>query len=225
MKNVLNWSSNLFRHRNLQNSTQNLHTDNQYNINRRENRFKKINFRFIKEKFTTIVLFFILMAFSFLLGGKFTQGAPKIEDPRSNAPISKARQSLNKGFMFSLKDEKGQEVSKIKYDIESAELQDQILVKGQRATAVKGRTFLILNIKITNKHNQTISLHSRDYIRILINDKKELLAPDIHNDPVQIQAISTKYTRLGLPINEGYKSLKLQIGEIDGKKEIIALNI
>ncbi|MDO8658780.1 MAG: hypothetical protein Q7K55_08615 [Candidatus Levybacteria bacterium] len=225
MRNVLNWSSNLFRHRSLQNSTQNLHTDNQLNINRKENRFKKINFRIPKDKFMTIVLFFVLMTFSFLMGGKFTQGAPTVEDRRSDAPIAKAKQSLNKGFTFPLNNEKGQEVSKIKYDIESAELQDQILVKGQRATAVKGRTFLILNIKITNKHNQGITLNSRDYIRLLINNQKELLAPDIHNDPVQIQAISTKYTRLGFPINEDYKNLKLQIGEIGGKKEDIILNL
>lgn len=175
-------------------------------------------------KFLVGFAILFLLVVSYIIGGKSTQNVSGAQDQRVDAPISKAKQLINKEFLLPIKDDKNKEIEKIKYFIESAELQNEILVKGQRATAVKGRTFLILNIKITNKYTKTIALSSKDYVRLIIDDKKELIAPDIHNDPVQIQAIATKYTRLGFPINENYKSLKLQIGEVEGKKETINLN-
>lgn len=175
-------------------------------------------------KFLVGFAILFLLIVSYIAGGKSTQNVSGAQDQRIDAPISKAKQLINKEFLLPIKDDKNKEIEKIKYFIESAELQNEILVKGQRATAVKGRTFLILNIKITNKYTKTIALSSKDYVRLIVDDKKELIAPDIHNDPVQIQAIATKYTRLGFPINENYKSLKLQIGEVEGKKETINLN-
>lgn len=137
---------------------------------------------------------------------------------------AKATQTINKEFQFPLKSDKGEEVSKIKYEIETAELRDEIIVKGQRATSVAGRTFLILNLKIVNEHNQAIEINTRDYVRLIKNNKtSELLAPDIHNDPVEIQAISTKYTRVGFAINDSDRDLAIRIGEIKGEKEDIAI--
>lgn len=172
-----------------------------------------------------ILILALLVILSFVVGTRFTQSSPAAIDKRFDAPRVKAKQTLNKEFLFSLKNDKGEKVDEFKYVIESAELQDEILVKGQRATAVKGRTFLILNLKVVNSLNKAIIINSRDYARLNTNGKKELLAPDIHNDPVTIQAISTKYTRLAFPINDTDKNLKLQVGEINEKKETIDLNL
>lgn len=136
-----------------------------------------------------------------------------------------AQQTLNKTFNFPLRDAQGKKVSDLKYEIQSAELRNEILVKGQKATAVEGRTFLILNLKITNSYDKSIQLNSKDYIRLTTGSSPEKLAADIHNDPVDVQAISTKYTRLGFPINENESSLTLQIGEISGSKETIKLDL
>lgn len=136
----------------------------------------------------------------------------------------KAVKEVNKEFTFPIKDNKGKEVSSIKYLIENAQLQDEIIIKGQKATAVKGRTFLIFNLKITNGHNLAVQINTRDYLRLSTEGSNELLAPDIHNDPVEIQAISTKITRIGFPVDEISKNFKLQIGEIDGTKETFDLN-
>lgn len=138
------------------------------------------------------------------------------------APVSSKK--LNREFKFSLKDDMGKEISKFSYVLESAELRKEILIKGQKATAVKGRIFLVLNLKFTNSLKQGINVNARDYVRLTVNNSNELLAPDIHNDPVEVQAISTKYTRVGFAINEEEKNITLQVGEIDGKKEEIKLS-
>lgn len=140
------------------------------------------------------------------------------------APVIKQKQILNKEFSFPIKDANNKELSQIKYMVQAASLQDEILVKGQRARAIEGRTFLILDLRITNNFNQGIQINSKDYIRLTVNgNKNELIAADIHNDPVEVQAISTKLTRVGFPINETDTDLILQIGEIKGKKEQIKI--
>lgn len=133
--------------------------------------------------------------------------------------------ALNRSFDFPLRDGEGEEVGKLSYTIKDAELRKQIIVKGKRATAVEGRIFLILNLKIVNSLNQGLEVNSRDYIRFTVNgNTKELFAPDIHNDPVEVQAISTKNTRVGIAINETDKNIELRVGEINGKKEIIPVS-
>jgi hypothetical protein len=42
---------------------------------------------------------------------------------------------------------------------------------------------------------------------------------------VEVQAISTKFTRVGFPINENDSDLKLRVGEIEGEKETIPLEL
>jgi hypothetical protein len=141
-----------------------------------------------------------------------------IEKPR-------ASETLNKTFQFVLRDDKGKALNKIKYQIQTVESRDQIIIKGQKATAVKGRTFLVVNLKLTNSSEKLVQLNARDYIRVMINGSDEKLAPEIYSDPLEVQAISTKYTSLGFPINETDKNIVLQVGEIAGKKEYITLHL
>jgi len=103
---------------------------------------------------------------------------------------------------------------------------DEIVVKGQRATAIRGRTFLILTLKITNGYTRPIEIDTKDYVRLSVNgNRDEWLAPDIHNDPVLVQATSTKFTRVGFPVYDSDSDLLLRVGEIEGKKEFIELSI
>jgi hypothetical protein len=200
--------------------------------------FKKPNFNFSKssEKLKSVKKthfyiggILIALVLVFLAGRYFapstTLGEISGGDTRTAAPTPIATQELNKSFDFPLLDDKAKEVAKIKYIVESANLQDAFIYQGKTATAVKGRTFLIFNLKITNPYSKTIEINAKDYIRIKMNGSEEQLAPEIHNDPVQIQADSTKYTRIGLPINDTDKDIILLIGELDGKKETIKLNL
>lgn len=137
-----------------------------------------------------------------------------------------ATQPLNREFKFPLKDDKGETIGEIKYIIENAELRDQIVVKGRKASAVAGRTFMVLNLKIVNDSNKTISMNTKDYVRLFVNgNENEPLSPSIHNDPVVVDAISVKPTRIGFALNETDKSLKIKVGEIKGEKTTIDLNL
>lgn len=167
-----------------------------------------------------ILILWSVSAFTSKTSSKIVAGESsnkfKLEKP-------KAQQILNKTYEFPIRDAKGKEVSKIKYTLERAELRDEIIVKGQKASAVEGRTFLIINLKITNDFDKPIQINARDYIRLIINNSPEKLAADIHNDPVEVLAISTKLTRIGFPINDNDKNLTLQIGEVNSKKDTIKL--
>lgn len=185
---------------------------------------------FLKKSFLIpgiIITAFILFGVYAVVNMFNTSGTTVIgdEDQRVNIQKPRAQQIINKEFQFPLKDQTGKEVSQLKMHLENAELRNEIIVKGKRATAVTGRTFLIVTLKITNDFDRPVTINARDYFRLTINNSTERLAPDIHNDPVEVQAISTKYTRVGFPINDTDKNLMLQVGEISGRKETIKLNL
>lgn len=183
---------------------------------------KALNPSFPLFKIVVVILIILGLTGAFYLG---RMTAPVTSNVQADNIVPLSTQSINKDFNFSLKDSKGSEVGKFKYNIQSAELDNQIIIKGAKATAVKGRAFLVINLKITNSNSQTIQINTRDYIRLSVNGSAELLAPDIHNDPEEIQANSTKYTRVGFAVNESNKSLKLIVGEISGSKTDIILNL
>jgi len=155
--------------------------------------------------------------------------SPSASGQSSGSSESKARssQEINRDFEYEITKAVGKEPEKkLKMTIEKAELVDEIVVKGQKATAVPGRTFLILSVKLTNPTQQTIKMESRNYVRLSVNkNESEFLAPDIHNDPVEIQAISTKFTRIGFPVNTKDQDFVLQVGEITGEKQKVELSI
>ena len=172
-----------------------------------------------------LVIVAILASFLF---GRIMSGDSALNlssDNRTEAPKPLATQNLNKEFRFPLKDNSGKQVSSISYLVESANLQNAFIYQGKVAKAVKGRTFLIFDLKITNPYTKTVEINAKDYIRIKVNNSSEQLAPEIHNDPVQVQARSTKYTRIGLPINDTDKNVVLLIGELQGKKQTIKLDL
>lgn len=188
---------------------------------------KQAVYRFRSKRLILIVVAIAVSLVAILLGKNAlnTNWGNQTADSRVSLREAKARVDINKNFSFPLKDHKGEEVSRIDYSIIDASLQDQIVSKGKSYTTVKGRTILVLNIKITNQYDKSVEINTRDYIRLAVGNSKELLAADIHNDPVMVQAISTKYTRLGFPIYDSDKNLKILVGEIGAsQKEEVAIN-
>jgi hypothetical protein len=136
-----------------------------------------------------------------------------------------AVEKINKNFSFPITDANGNTVSHYTYTIQSVQEQKTILIQGQTAYAVPGTTFLIVNLMLTNNYTKSFNLNTRDFIRLLVNNSNQKLAPNVYNDPVAVQAISTDYTRLGFSINAADKNLILQVGEITGPKTTIKLKI
>jgi hypothetical protein len=56
---------------------------------------------------------------------------------------------------------------------------------------------------------------------LLKNDEEKLIAPEIHSDPVEVRPHSTKEIKIGFTIGENDKNLKLQVGLLNGEKDII----
>lgn len=171
--------------------------------------------------FGVIVLIIVFLA-GFGLGRTTNSSANSSQFP---SPKVIAESKINKSFTFPVTDNSGNVVTSFTYSILSADIQNQIILKGQPATAVSGHSFLVINLKIVNPSNQSLSINTRDYIRLSVNNSSDTLAPDIHNDPLQVQPISTTPTRVGFTINNSDKNLVLKIGEIKGNKVEIPLHL
>lgn len=179
-----------------------------------------------KKRFTAKILIFVgaVIVLLILVGVYAKSNTKAVSSDAQQVSIASPKEvkQINKQFEFPIKDSSGAVATNFQYIIQSAQLQNQIVVKGQKATAISGRTFLIINLKLANSSDKNIQINSRDYIRLGINgEKKDLLAPDIHNDPITIQPISTEYTHLGFPVNATDKNFTLYVGEIEGSKSAI----
>jgi hypothetical protein len=191
------------------------------------NRFSAGKLRISKSTLSILaVVVLAVLGFAFWFKSASDNIKPTAQASANSEQISPpyATQYLNREFTFPLKNEKGTKVSEFKYTIQDAELTKEIVVKGQKQSTIAGRSLLIINLKLKYDGNQKLQVNTRDYIRLIVNDNTaEMMAPGVHNDPVDVQPISTMPTRVGFAINESDKNLKLQIGEIEGEKQIIEL--
>ncbi len=202
----------------------------QYRNNQSSSSFNRTDYsprKNLKSYLPLLVLgFFVILVIGLVVGSSYyiLKALPKKTSAVSIAG-ARANQNLNKEFSFPLKDASGKEVSKIKFVIQNAEIRDELIIQGQKALSVQGRTFLVLNLKITNDQNQDVKINTRDYMRLSVNGSNDWIAPEVHNDPVDVQPISTKFTRVAFAVNTTDKNLKLRVGEINGTKEDIKLTL
>ncbi len=168
-----------------------------------------------------ITLSILIIVIGFFLGRLSVISPPATQTPQ---PISTQKTTINKTFSFPVNGSNGTPVATLAYTITDIAEQNDIILQGEKATAVAGRTFFIVNLKITNPSQQGIQINARDYVRLSTKGNNEQLAPDIHNDPVMVQAISTKYSRLGFPVNISDKKFVLSVGEINGPKTAIPVD-
>jgi hypothetical protein len=136
----------------------------------------------------------------------------------SSTPANKLHTNVNQNILITVT---GKYFKKLNYEIESADVVNEIIVNGQRIQSVGGKSFLVLNIKITNDNNQGIQINSRDYVRLAGSNTNEWYAPEIYNDPLEVQAISTKTGRIGFTVDNAQREFNLRIGEINGDKKIV----
>lgn len=165
----------------------------------------------------------ILLFFLGFLTGRQIFPSTTVTSENLAAPTIQAQTTINKTFQFPITNSTGTTVTNLTYTLKQADKQNQVIIQGQRAYAVAGKTFLILTIKLTNPSNKTIQMNTRDYVRLVLPGNKDLLAPDMYNDPVVIQPISTEYAMLGFSIPQTTTRVTLQIGELSAAKTIIPI--
>lgn len=179
--------------------------------------------RFPIKKKHLIIVFVVVVAIVGIIGyslfhSKHSANQVYADAQPTLAPALATKQ-VNQSYPFPIKDSAGKQVSQFTYDIEQAELRPQIVVQGQKAQAVDGKTFLILDLKLTNSYDQAIDVSTRNFVRFAVDgDTKDLQAADIHNDPVNVQAKSTKYTKIGLTVPSDVKKVILYVGDINASK-------
>lgn len=178
-----------------------------------------------KRYFLFAILALIVIGILVVTGKALMSLNKPLSDTRVQIKSARATIDLNKNIQIPVLDGKGNVVTNIAYTIGTAEVRDEIIVKNRPMVAVKGRVFLILNIKLVNQYDKELEIKARDYVRLSVNgDESELLAPDIHNDPVRVQPISTKNTRVGFPIYETDRNIVLLVGPIEKEKEKIPIS-
>lgn len=174
--------------------------------------------------FKYVVIVFVILALAFVAKNLFgASDSPKEITSKLQLKEVIASKQLDKDVLIPLKDESGEQAEPVVMKIENVELRDEIIVQGQKATSVAGRSFFVVNIKLVNSLEQAVEINTRDYLRLGENGDGQWLAPDIHNDPVLVQAISTKPTRVAFPVNANVRNFRLQIGEIAGEKEVLEI--
>lgn len=162
------------------------------------------------------VIILVLIAFRVFLAKRYS---PSTSKPKVVAV------SVDKGFDFPALNNQGKPAgSKIKLKIAQVEKTNQVIVKDQTFTAKNNKLFLIVNLELKNDATTSLNLLPGDLIRLTYNnDDNNKYAPDLHNNLVLISAISTKLDRVGFVIPDNARNFKLLIGELEGKKESIAV--
>jgi len=170
-------------------------------------------------KLTTLVLFGVI-----LLEILFSKRVLNRFCPNPNADLVQkakptAETKIEKSFEFPVK-KLGSD--KFKVSLLKAEKVGLITSKNQPVVAKEGKEFLLIYLELENNLVNPLIIDSQNYFR-LESEQDKKLAPDLFNGPIQIAPISTKKDQVGFNINKGKKEFKLQVGEIEGTKEIIEI--
>ncbi len=112
--------------------------------------------------------------------------------------------------------------NKVKFTIVSAELQNEIKVKGEPRKAPDGKTFLMMRFELNNETTKRLSFISPDYIR-LVGEGDKKYSPDFHNGVVVLDPLSVRNDLNSFVVDAKQKKFTFLIGELDKTKEKIEI--
>lgn len=132
--------------------------------------------------------------------------------------------NIDKTYSFSGLDDKGKKKDKIELKITEVEKTDQVVVQDKTYTAQNEKVFLIVNFELKNDSTTGLNIFPGDLLRLIVDDNEEKkYAPDLHNNFVLVAPLSTKVDRVGFVVLQKFENLKLQVGELEGEKEVIEI--
>lgn len=179
--------------------------------------------RFRKSNFLKILafLFFLILLFVGLRAIVKTGSSQKVI-VEQKASATKATARVGKSFKFPAArvGKKGEE--EVTFTIVSAELKDEIKVKGTPSRAESGKLFLVLRFEIENNTSERLSLTSSDFIRLLREEEKKF-APDFHNATIIVDPLSIRKDLVSFIILQNERNFTFSVGELEGEKETVEI--
>lgn len=175
-------------------------------------------------KHRLVVIFLIIMGIIAVAAYKLPiRNIAKVSQPQVTQ--SKSALAVNRDFSFPIYGNDGKKTqNSLKISLTEVERTDKILVNGQRASARDSKDFLVMYMEINNPTNDKLNVRPVDFFR-MVDDAGNSYAADVHNDPVKAEPISIKKTRIGYVVDESQNNFKFLVGEINGEKQSIEINI
>ncbi|MBL7159334.1 hypothetical protein ISS85_02585 [Candidatus Microgenomates bacterium] len=130
---------------------------------------------------------------------------------------------VKKSFEFEAIVVKGKGAERIVFTIVSAELKEEIKVKGESRKVNEGKQFLLLRLEIENDTTEKLAMITSDLIRLVDNEDKKY-APDFHNATVVIDPLSVRKDLVSFIVDAKLKSFKLLVGGLEKEKETVEIN-
>ncbi len=137
--------------------------------------------------------------------------------------------NLNKTYSTIALDVTGKpSKNKIDMIIKNAEKSQDILIKGQPATAKNGSSFLVMQVDLQNSTNERLIISPLNLLRLIVDGQKR--AAEIYTEEVPqirgsvvVEPDSTKVTRVGFVLTPDIvsKALKLQIGDVNAADKTV----
>ena len=106
--------------------------------------------------------------------------------------------------------------------VTQARFADSILVQSKRATPVKGKLFLVVDIEIENPHKVQLYAFPVDLFRFIREDGQKF-APSVHQGAVLVRPEATKKSNVAFVAEPRQKKFRIEIGEVGEAKEILEI--
>ncbi|OGY32498.1 MAG: hypothetical protein A3A57_03235 [Candidatus Woykebacteria bacterium RIFCSPLOWO2_01_FULL_41_12] len=130
---------------------------------------------------------------------------------------------INKSYEVVARTEKKQRTTgRFKMTITNARFASSVLVQGKRATPIKGKIFLIVDIEIENPHKVQLYAFPVDLFRFIREDGQKF-APSVHQGAVLVRPEATKKSNVAFVAEPGEKKFRIEVGEIGEAKEILEI--
>ncbi len=176
-------------------------------------------------KKTSIGLALICIIVLLIIGIKASGRDPQTVVGGTSSSSVQSSVGVNRRFEVPIKTKEGSETGeKLIITITNIDKTDNILIQNKPAKTKEGKTFLVINMEIQNDTKKQLKVKPVDMVRLVGEDMRNY-APDVHNNEVNVEAVSLRKTRVGYVVNKGQTKFKLLIGEVRGSQETIEIEL
>ena len=159
----------------------------------------------------------------------FTKGRSKSgsQSDTSNQIVSEngVSAALNKKINFPIKDSSGKDTgNQLVVNFTNVERSEKILYKGRPLSPRESKDFIVVNIEIENSTKDRLTVRPADFMR-LVDTQGRQFAADIQTDPIKVEPLSIKRTRIVYIVADNLRDLKFLIGQINADRETVEVRI